>query len=334
MSPRVVQVNWIYRNDCAALLNNHLVKLSGRLIDAFLALEETRRFAVAAERCHVSPSAFSQMISRLEEQVGARLFDRDTRNVALTPEGEAFSAGAHRIAAEIAGSLAELRDRAARRTGKVAIAAPPSLCADWLPRLLAEVRKHHPGVALRLLDVVSDRCLDLVLRGEVDFGLNAQAGNELEFETRLLFNEPLYLVCRATDLLAKRGSARLRDLDGALFIHTVRTGSIWQHLQSVLADVKVRDSGLEVAQFGTLAGLIACGFGVSVVPHFALPLTARKGLAAIPIQDKKAVRPIYMVRRRNRSLSVAAQALWDRIAESWPEEVPVNRAESGPRARR
>jgi DNA-binding transcriptional LysR family regulator len=52
--------------------------LSGRLIDAFLALEETRRFAVAAERCHVSPSAFSQMIARLGEQVGARLFDRDT----------------------------------------------------------------------------------------------------------------------------------------------------------------------------------------------------------------------------------------------------------------
>lgn len=301
--------------------------LSGRLIDAFLALEETRRFAVAAERCHVSPSAFSQMIARLEEQVGARLFDRDTRNVALTPEGEAFSAGAHRIATEIAGSLAELRDRAARRTGKVAIAAPPSLCADWLPRLLAEVRRDHPGVALRLLDVVSDRCLDLVLRGEVDFGLNAQPGNELEFETRRLFDEPLYVVCRASDPLARPRHLRLRDLDGAQFIHTVRTGSIWQQLQAVLADVKVRDSGLEVAQFGTLAGLIACGFGLSIVPHFALPLVARKGLKAVPLVDRKAVRPIFMIRRRGRSLSVAAQSLWDRIAESWPDEVPAGRAQ-------
>ena len=70
------------------------MNLSGRLIDAFQALEETRRFAVAAKRCHVSRSAFSQMIGRLEEQVGARLFDRDTRNVALTPEGEVFSRGA------------------------------------------------------------------------------------------------------------------------------------------------------------------------------------------------------------------------------------------------
>jgi DNA-binding transcriptional LysR family regulator len=196
------------------------------------------------------------------------------------------------------------------------------------------VRRQHPGVALRLLDVVSDRCLDLVLRGEVDFGLNAQPGNELEFETNRLFDEPLYLVCRATDPLAQRRSIRLRELDGALFIHTVRTGSIWQHLQSVLVEVKVRDSGLEVSQFGTLAGLIACGFGISVVPHFALPLTARKGLKAVPILDRKAVRPIYMVRRRGRSLSVAAQALWDRIAESWPEEVPTAHAHPVPKPRR
>lgn len=302
------------------------MNLSGRLIDAFLALEETRRFAIAAERCHLSPSAFSQMISRIEKQVGARLFDRNTRNVALTPEGEAFSAGAHRIAAEINASLSELRDRASRRTGKMAIAAAPSLCADWLPRVLAEIRKSHPGIALRLLDVVSDRCLDLVLSGEVDVGLNAQPGNKIEFETRLLFNESLYLVCRAVDPIAKKKSVRLRDLDGIPFIHTVRAGSIWQHLQSVLADVKVRDSGFEVAQFGTLAGLIACGFGVSVVPHFALPLCARKGLKAIPITDKKAVRPIYMVKRRNRSLSTAAQALWDRIAESWPKEVSTGKS--------
>ena len=98
------------------------MNLSGRLIDAFLALEETRRFAVAAQRCNVSASAFSQMISRLEAQVGARLFDRDTRNVALTPEGEVFSQGAHRIAAEMNASLVELRDRAARTVGRVTMA--------------------------------------------------------------------------------------------------------------------------------------------------------------------------------------------------------------------
>ena len=297
------------------------MNLSGRLIDAFLALEETRRFAVAARRCNVSASAFSQMIGRLEEQVGARLFDRDTRNVALTPEGQAFSAGAHRIADEIRATLSDLKDRAALDTGRVAVAAPPSLGADWLPRLLAGFQRTHPGVALRLLDVVSDRCLALVAAGEVDFGLNAQRGNDLEFDSSLLFNERFFVVCPRTDPLAARAALRFADLKGRPFVQTVRTGSVWQQTQPWLEKAQVHDTGLEVTQFGTLAGLVERGFGVSLVPQLALPLCRRPGLGAVLLDERVALRPIYLIRRRGRALSAAARALSDAVASAVPASV-------------
>jgi LysR family carnitine catabolism transcriptional activator len=296
------------------------MNLSGRLIDAFLALEETQRFAMAAQRCHVSPSAFSQMISRLEEQVGARLFDRDTRNVALTPEGEIFSQGAHRIAAEVSSVTNDLRDRALRNVGRVSVAAPPSAAAAWLPEQLAHFRKDYPGIALRLHDVVSDRCLDLIARGEADLGLNAQPGNPLEFEALHLFDERLFVVCRTDHALAQLRQARLKDLRNHELIHTVRSGSVWQQTQAMLSAAKIRDSGFEVAQFGTVAGLIESGFGISVVPQLALRLCARAGLVAIPLTDRKAVRPIFMVKRRQRSLSVAAAAMWERLRENVPSQ--------------
>jgi DNA-binding transcriptional LysR family regulator len=258
------------------------------------------------------------MITRLEERVGARLFDRDTRNVALTPEGQAFSAGAHRIAAEIQSTVAELHDRATLGRGRVTLAAPPSLAAEWLPTLMAGFQRRHPGISLRLHDVVSDRCLALVAAGEVDFGLNAQRGNDLEFESELLFNEPLYLVCRHDDPLAGRKRVRLHDLKGRNFVNTVRTGSVWQQTQPLLAEAEVRDTGLEVVQLGTLAGLIDAGFGLSIVPQLALRLCNRPGLVAIVIADKTALRPIYRIRRRNRSLSSAAMTMWDVIGASGP----------------
>lgn len=292
------------------------MNLSGRLIDAFLALEDTRRFSVAAQRCHVSPSAFSQMISRLEDAVGARLFDRDTRNVSLTPEGEAFSAGAHRIQAEIDSTLRHLSERAALRTGRVGLAAPPTLCAEWLPGIMSRYQASHPNVMLTLHDVVSNRCLAMISSGEVDFGLNAQRGSELEYESELLFNERMYLVCREDDPLAARRRVWLKDLKGRRFIHTIRTGSIWQQLVPILAHAQVQDSGFEVAQFGTLAGLVAHGFGISVVPEHALPLCKRPELIATALADKQATRPIYMIKRNGRSLSVAAQSLWDHIHRS------------------
>lgn len=292
------------------------MNLSGRLIDAFLALEETRRFAVAAERCHVSPSAFSQMIGRLEQQVGARLFDRTTRTVSLTPEGEVFAEGAHRIATEIRGTVEELRDRAQRRTGRVSVAAPPSLAADWLPRQMALFRQTHPGIALRLADVVADRCMDLVRRGDVDFGLHALSGQVAEFETCPLADEPFYVLCQADDSLAARRQLRLADLQGRPCVQTLRSGSVWQQTQQLVRDAGLRDTGLEVNQLGSLAGLVLHGFGVALVPQSALQLCLRPGLAAVRLADAATTRPLVLVRLRGRSLSVAAQSLWDQLLQA------------------
>jgi DNA-binding transcriptional LysR family regulator len=94
------------------------MNISGKLLDAFLALEETQRFSLAAERCHVSASAISQMISRLEENVGFKLFDRNTRHVSLTPEGEIFSIGAHRISNEMTNMVNEVKFRATKNSGR------------------------------------------------------------------------------------------------------------------------------------------------------------------------------------------------------------------------
>jgi len=292
------------------------MNISGRLIDAFLALEETRRFAIAAERCHVSSSAFSQMITRLEEKIGARLFDRDTRNVSLTAEGEIFSKGAHRIANEIANSIAELRDRASCSVGRVSIAAPPSLAASWLPRQMAEFKKDHPGIQLQLHDVVSDHCIEMVASGEVDFGLNARSTHAKEFDSVLLAQEGMFLICQEDYVLGKRKSIKLKELTGCTMINMVRSGSVWQQMQELLKAVDVKDSGFEVSQFGTLAGLVSNGFGVSIVPYFAVHLCKLPGLVAIPIQDRTAVRPIYMLKRKNRSLSAAAEAMWLKLVQN------------------
>ena len=303
------------------------MRLSARLLEAFLALEETRRFVVAASRCHVSPSAFSQMIGRLEKVVGARLFDRSTREVLLTAEGEVFAVSARRIAAEMAASVNEIRNRSALRAGSVTIAAPASLSSAWLPQLLGDFRSQHPNIVLKLRDVVPDRGLELVLNGQADFGINSQPGNELEFESSLQFHERYYLICRRNDPLAAEAEVSVRKFKGRDFI---KTASVWRQLQAVLTRAGVRDTGLEVEQFGTVAGLVLAGFGVGVVPQLALPLCVRPGVVAIPIKDRAVTRPLYLVKRRDRSLSLAAQALWGCVEQRGDEFSSMG--EGGPKA--
>jgi DNA-binding transcriptional LysR family regulator len=289
------------------------LNFSTRHLEAFLALAETRHFTRAAERCHLSQSAFSQLIRRLEDAAGARLFDRDTRNVSLTPEGERFAESARRLAAEVEAAFADLRDHVARRKGRVALAALPSLAAGWLPPVIAEHRRRHPGIAVELFDALADRCLELVREGRADFALTAPGPDLSEFDTRQLYSDRFYLVCRRDHPLARRRTVRATDLADCELIHLARSTSVRQHLEPVLHPLKLKATGLEVEQLATVAGLVASGLGVSVVPELTLFQFRRPELVAIPVSEPALERPILIVRCKGRSLSAAAQGMLELV---------------------
>lgn len=114
--------------------------LSTRQLRAFVALAELRNFTRAAQASHLSQPAFSALIRALEDAIGTRLFDRNTRSVQLTPEGRLFEPSARRLLADAARALADLADHVERRKGRVHVAALPSLAAGWLPAQFAELR--------------------------------------------------------------------------------------------------------------------------------------------------------------------------------------------------
>jgi LysR family carnitine catabolism transcriptional activator len=287
----------------------HLNNFSGKLLSAFLALVDTGQFKIAAERCNVSQSAFSQMISRLEEQTGVKLFDRDTRRVSLTPEGRLLIPIARTVANDIQAMYDELLDHAEQRTGKVSIAALPSLSADY------------PGIKLQLHDTVAEPNLELIRKGAVDFSINAVPFGSEEFDAEFLFNEPYYFICRADHAFAERKSILLKDLRGCRYIHTLRTGSLWRWIEPHVQDIEFNDTGLEVQQLSTLAGLIANGMGESLVPGFGLFQFHRLGLKAVLVRDRELLRPLFMVKRRGQTLSVAARSLLAMIAANPPQHV-------------
>lgn len=289
------------------------MNISSRLLQAFLALDECRNFTRAAERCHVSQSAFSATIRKLEEAAGARLFDRDTRNVKLTPEGERFTEVARRLAADFESAFADLKDYIARRKGRVAIAALPSLAADWLPPVIADYRRRYPGISVELHDVLSDHCLELVRSGQADLALTAPGPNLEEFDTRTMYSDVFYFVCRRDHPLAGKQHIRLPDLAGCEFIHMARSSSVRQHLEAALRPVSIIHAGLEVEHLATLAGLVANGLGVSLVPELTLFQFRRPELVTIPVDAPELVRPILIVKQKGRSLSAAAEGMLELI---------------------
>ena len=141
---------------------------------AFAAVADLGSFKAAAEALHLSQPAFSALIQGVEQSLGAKLFERSTRSVVLTPEGALFEASARRVLADFDGMVDDFRAHAERRRGRVAVAALPSLAATVVPAVFARLAVEHPGLRLDLLDTLSGASFDLVRAGEADFALTAE----------------------------------------------------------------------------------------------------------------------------------------------------------------
>jgi LysR family transcriptional regulator, carnitine catabolism transcriptional activator len=286
------------------------INLSSRDLDAFLALAQAQHFTRAAERCHLSQSAFSQKIARIEATAGVALFERSTRHVTLTPEGEVFAEEVRRIQNDLQHALSHLHELATRRVGKVAIAALPSVAAVWMPGVIARYRSAHPNIRIELFDALAGGGLALLREGRVDVAITA-GGDLREFDVTQLRSERFHLVCPRTHRFANRRSIALAQLDGEEIVHLARSSSVRQHLEA--AGVTARTGALEVEHLATVAALVSQGLGVSIVPELTLFHFERAGLASVPIRDKALRRPILLARRKGKALSVAARAMVEEI---------------------
>ena len=211
-----------------------------------------------------------------------------------------------------------MHDRAALRRGRVSLALLPSLAAGWLPAVLARFRALHPGIAVEVADVLSEPCIERVMTTQADFALAAVRAETPELQAQVFCADDFHLVCRADHPLAKaRAPIRLRDLAAWPFIHLSRTSSVRQYLDAAFRP-QAMDTVMEVDQLATVMGMVRAGLGISVVPALALFHFEQPEIATRPVPLPGLARRIYLVRRRDRSLSVAAQALHDLVLAERP----------------
>lgn len=287
------------------------INLSTRDLRALLALAQERNFTRAATRCHLSQSAFSALIKGLEEHVGGRLFDRTTRQVELTAEGEAFMKSAQRLLQDAEAAVSDVREHVARRRGRVSLAVLPSLASGWLPPLLAQFHRTYPGIALDVADVLSDECITRVRAGQADLALAATRTDAPELHTVPFCTDQFHVVFHASHPLAQgRGAVKLVDLAGYPAVQLARSSSVRQYVDRAVYPQTLR-TVLELEQLSTVAAMVREGLGVSIVPALTLSHFQDPALQSRPVQARGLKRQLFLVRRADRTLSSAAQALHD-----------------------
>lgn len=179
----------------------------------FVRVMERGSFSAAARDLGLTPSAVSKLMSRLEDRLGARLMERSTRRLALTPEGEGFLARARRIVRDIEDAEAEvMRARGAPR-GELHVNAGTAFGLHQLAPALAEFLARYPEIDVRL--TITDRLVDLIDE-QADIAVRSGHIPQGSYVRRKLV-ELQRVICASPDYIARRGTPRsaedLRDHD-------------------------------------------------------------------------------------------------------------------------
>ncbi len=264
-----------------------------------LAVAETNSFTRAAERCLVVQSALSHQIARLERELGARLFERTSRRVRLTPAGAAFLPAARqcldaadRAAAEVAAAVGEIR-------GRLAVGLIPTVTAVDVPEALRHFRQRYPQVRISLRVGASDDLMAQIRAGELDvafLGLPTTAHPD-GVAARELGRDRLVAVVAPDHPLAGASTVELRRLAAEPFVDLpAGTAGRIQSDQAFAAAGLERDVAFEVTTADYIARLVAPGLAVAMLPAAYAPQLA--GVVTVAVADAPA-RVEYVVWSRH-----------------------------------
>ncbi|MDM1833459.1 LysR family transcriptional regulator, partial [Serratia marcescens] len=267
-------------------------------------------FSRAGEAIGLTQSAVSHSVKELEAEVGVRLLDRTTREVVLTDAGLRLANRVERLLDELQAALLDARSFGVQRSGTVRVATSQTISAHLMPQCIAAGEREYPEIRIMLRDQAQQQVLHSVRNAEVDFGIVVDPVQAVDLECEAVLHEPFLLLCRDDHPFAAQQEVRWSALNGCrLVLQDYASGS------RPLIDSALRQQGVEaqvVQEIGhpaTLFPMVAEGIGISIFPALALPLP-EGGRLRVRRLVPEINRALMLVRRKNRSLTPAAEAIW------------------------
>lgn len=260
----------------------------------FLLVAEQANFTRAAELAFLSQSALSRSISRLEEELGRPLFERRTRNVTLTDAGQLLLPRARQILSLVEDAKDELIDDGT--SGRLRVAAIPTIAPYFLPERLRDFQQHHPQARLLVQEETTERLLKKVVDGEVDVAIAALPIEQRYLKVEPLFEEELLLVMAASHPLADKKSIRAEDIESLPFVLLGEAHCLTDNVLSFCRQKSFHPVSVErTSQLAMVQELVSLNHGISLVPKMAQRLDNSPNRLYRSLTGPKPSRKIVMV---------------------------------------
>ncbi|WP_330298232.1 LysR family transcriptional regulator [Streptomyces sp. NBC_00503] len=272
-----------------------------RDLELLEAMAESGSLTAAAARLYVSQPALSQRLTRLEDRLGMRLFERTGRRLVPNPAGRRMLVAARQVLGELESATRDLRDIRDGRNRRVRFAAQCSTTFPWLPPVLRAFREREPDAEVRIVTVPGDAPVPALLADLVDVALVTRTDPQMDrVELTRMFEDEMVAVVPAGHRWASRTHVTARDFTGVdLVLYDVYDQS------RIPSEPLPIPRGARPARITTMPlvtdlviEMAAGGQGVAILPNWvAAPYASSHGLALVRIGAEPLTRTWFCATR-------------------------------------
>ena len=249
-----------------------------RQLEIIRAIADTGSFTAAGEKLHVSQSAISRQILLLEEELGEPVFHRIGRRIRITAAGESLLQLSHRVFQDLQETVSSISDKRESLRGTMRLVGGMTVCLYVFPALLAEVRRIHPNLDLKVTVGSAERSIAMLRSGAGDLGMITLPVEATDLVSVPVLEEELLLITYPTHPLAKKKSISPADLDKQHFV-LFETGSVTRRLvESFFARERLDpEIIMETENVEIIKAMVRYGLGISIIPWQAAAADVRTG---------------------------------------------------------
>jgi DNA-binding transcriptional LysR family regulator len=293
--------------------------LTMQQFEALIHLVEERSFSRAARKMNLTQPSLTKHVRNVEEALGAKIVDRSSRSLALTPEG--------RVLHDYARRIVKLRDEARERilllreeeAGDIRIAASTIPATYILPYAIGAFRKKHPGIRTTVRTADSSDVVETVLDNGAEIGFIGKKPSGGKLIAEELWKDRLVLSVPSGHPWAKRRSVRIAEIAKAPFVIREKGSGTREAFEECLRETAVHglphlNIAAELGSSEAVKEAVIAGLGISVISVHAIRRELKSGiLAALAIEGCPIERSFYLIYRRQFDLMAHHKIFLDYI---------------------
>jgi DNA-binding transcriptional LysR family regulator len=274
----------------------------------FIEVVRQASFSKAAQTLHISQPTLSKIIKNLEDELGVILFNRSTRHIQLTDDGDIFLKFAHLTLSMADDLQVSLNDGKLLKKGKLSLGLPPVIGVSFFPQIIAKFRDLYPGIHLHLIEEGGKIVEQLLRDAQIDLGVVVLPVDERHFDFIPLVERQLSLIVNSNHALAKQEIVHLSELRNESFIlfkegfslnDRVREACIREGFEPVIS--------YESSQWDLISEMVGVGLGIALLPETVLGRIHTESVKVIPMTVPQISWDLAVIWSKHHYLSHAAK---------------------------